>query len=699
LIAQFFENMEHVSSFIQSPETLITNEIIKLVSAFVCDKNQKSIWKSIICTLKNVCSTSWKIGILLLVTYLVKNPSVLLDFLGKVSKYLFYKKLYLSTNIPIEQSQGVALELETKLYVQNNNIKGDPYFLVNSVPLYCLKHSSNEYKIEYLPIIHSTYLARLNETIKKAESTVEQIFFYKLLNGKNVEITNLFPSRNNRRICDIVSTFFEVSKATRCFFTLGILINGIEGIGKTESLSYIISQGACDKGILINMNKNLDISFDEILKKIFSFPSGGRNVIYIDELDKYLDYYLKNEYRKASIPPAKVKKEESKTEESFEPPPKEDFMQSKKEEFLMKLLGLIETRYFKDGVVFVFCANNFNTIFEGVDMKHFRSVYKRIHKIHFQECDAEEFKEYCRWYNKILSPIPRLNISQENLEKCLENVREDLCIPLREVFFANVESSFQIEKFVHIVNKWVEEDLTKIDTSSPSKNSRRCFDYADEKLCADSPKSPENMPCTPPKSFRDSSPPKSKEYSSESFLDSSKDADEITLDTLIKIIIEKSADDLTQFLNKGGDQLINAKNNDGRTPLHTAAMYNSKDCLQLLLDYGAEINAKGKNGLTPLHNTALYNSKDCLQLLLEAGAEINAKDKYGWTPLHTAVTYGAVDCLKMLIQLGADLNEKDNKGNTPLHFAPTKRCWDLLVDAGADTTIQNDEGRLPEEIK
>lgn len=78
----------------------------------------------------------------------------------------------------------------------------------------------------------------------------------------------------------------------------------------------------------------------------------------------------------------------------------------------------------------------------------------------------------------------------------------------------------------------------------------------------------------------------------------------------------------------------NVKDECGDTPLHTAASHNSKECLQILIQLGADPNIKNNNGSTPLHYDALYNSKECLQLLLEVGADPNIKNDAGETFLH-----------------------------------------------------------------
>jgi ankyrin repeat protein len=53
--------------------------------------------------------------------------------------------------------------------------------------------------------------------------------------------------------------------------------------------------------------------------------------------------------------------------------------------------------------------------------------------------------------------------------------------------------------------------------------------------------------------------------------------------------------------------------------------------VQALLDAGADVNAKDEDGLTPLHRAALAGHKEIVELLITKGAEVNAKDNSGKT--------------------------------------------------------------------
>jgi ankyrin repeat protein len=85
-------------------------------------------------------------------------------------------------------------------------------------------------------------------------------------------------------------------------------------------------------------------------------------------------------------------------------------------------------------------------------------------------------------------------------------------------------------------------------------------------------------------------------------------------------------------------ELVSSKNTGIKTPLHLAAQSDNK-IAKLLLSKGAEIDAKDDDGMTPLHIAAWKGRKAVVQLLLSHGTEVNARNKRGTTPLHYAAYF------------------------------------------------------------
>lgn len=101
-------------------------------------------------------------------------------------------------------------------------------------------------------------------------------------------------------------------------------------------------------------------------------------------------------------------------------------------------------------------------------------------------------------------------------------------------------------------------------------------------------------------------------------------------------------------------------------------------------------------------NTAvLYNNLEVIRQHIEAGTNINAKEPFsGSTPLILAATFGKTEIAKLLIDAGADLSITNNDGSTPLHAAAffcRTEIVQMLIDAHADQTLRNNFGATPRE--
>ena len=138
----------------------------------------------------------------------------------------------------------------------------------------------------------------------------------------------------------------------------------------------------------------------------------------------------------------------------------------------------------------------------------------------------------------------------------------------------------------------------------------------------------------------------------------------------------------------------NLSNNNGRTPLMSAAFAGNDEVVSLLLAHHAKVNAKDKHGRTPLMNAP---TGSVVKILVGAGAHLEDDDDSGNTALRYAVGRGNYEVVKALVESGANVNAKDKEGKSALDIANKRlasfktdlyrsrfqRVIDILVAAGA----------------
>ena len=78
---------------------------------------------------------------------------------------------------------------------------------------------------------------------------------------------------------------------------------------------------------------------------------------------------------------------------------------------------------------------------------------------------------------------------------------------------------------------------------------------------------------------------------------------------------------------------------------------------KIMLKGEIDINHQSPSGLTALHYAAAEGSYECVELLIDSGAEVDVVDSQGCSALDFAVRGGHFDCASHLIRAGAEIKK------------------------------------------
>jgi ankyrin repeat protein len=93
---------------------------------------------------------------------------------------------------------------------------------------------------------------------------------------------------------------------------------------------------------------------------------------------------------------------------------------------------------------------------------------------------------------------------------------------------------------------------------------------------------------------------------------------------------------------------VDSQSKDNLPPLHQAIMKSDRSEISRLLAENTDIEARNDQGRTAFHLAALLGFEDLVQLLLKADANTEVKDHEDMTPLHYASWYLHQGIVKLL---------------------------------------------------
>lgn len=155
--------------------------------------------------------------------------------------------------------------------------------------------------------------------------------------------------------------------------------------------------------------------------------------------------------------------------------------------------------------------------------------------------------------------------------------------------------------------------------------------------------------------------------------------------------------DIVEFLIAAGAD-VDAVDNQKTTPLHLACYDGHRNIVEKLIFHGSNIEARSANGTTPLFWAVPGGHTEVFELLVNSGADIDVRVDNGSSLLHTTALYGQKDMAKILIEKGVDVNRTSDDGTRPINYAAArghKEVLELLIDKGADVNAGDNSGYTP----
>lgn len=151
---------------------------------------------------------------------------------------------------------------------------------------------------------------------------------------------------------------------------------------------------------------------------------------------------------------------------------------------------------------------------------------------------------------------------------------------------------------------------------------------------------------------------------------------------------------------------VHVTNNKGRTPLALVIIGMAPEqetfpekarIIQRLVENGSDIETRDEDGLTPLLTAACIGVVGLMEPLLKHGADVDARGPKGETALFSAITWGNEEMAKLLLNYNANVNHYANFNTfdsillTPLELTLSlpwdwgkRRVVEILLENGAD---------------
>lgn len=149
----------------------------------------------------------------------------------------------------------------------------------------------------------------------------------------------------------------------------------------------------------------------------------------------------------------------------------------------------------------------------------------------------------------------------------------------------------------------------------------------------------------------------------------------------LKAVRDKDGAAVTEAVEKPGSTMVNTKDySTGETALHIVVKRRDAQWLSFLLGKGANPNLRDNEGNTPMLTAAQLRFADGIQVLADRRGDVNATNGRGETPLIIAVQNRDVASVRVLLAAGANARQPDRvTGMSARDFAAQDSRSDLIL--------------------
>lgn len=302
----------------------------------------------------------------------------------------------------------------------------------------------------------------IDESASEEYSYTDQIVLkktYMKLNPKTLKYeernaSTLFPSTNYLNLNEIIKKHNYVSNLVGSYSVLGILIDGVPGLGKTKYADFAACNGIANDIYKIDMTSLLEQSFMTILQTIYHDITIKDNTIFlIDDIDKYVNYRVRKQYDE-------VQRNETVQKESFD-----EYCQITKNIFLYNMISILDRDGLNHPLTVIFCSDDFQSVFGDAMLLRYKSIKERFVSIKFNQCDHNEIIKYVMYYNdKLYGTQFHKNLLNVDLHNLL---RKDVEITHRILNHISVEHEYDAIAIINAINarnKQEEDDVKALNT-------------------------------------------------------------------------------------------------------------------------------------------------------------------------------------------------------------------------------------------